>query len=114
VHEGGYTIEHDRAGGLRFRNRHGLVCQTRPPRPPPGSLDQLLDDHHRLGLEIGRRTNRNGHGDPLELALVVDAIASAVGWEPEVASATLESTKRTPSLSGAASPDDCGSGSVKS
>jgi hypothetical protein len=114
VHEGGYTIEHDQAGGLRFRNRHGLVCQTRPPRPPPGSLDQLLDDHHRLGLEIGRRTNRNGHGDPLELALTVDAIASAVGWEPEVASATLESTKRTPSLSGAASPDDCGSGSVKS
>ncbi|HEY7729365.1 MAG TPA: DUF222 domain-containing protein, partial [Gaiellaceae bacterium] len=114
VHEGGYTIETDQAGGLRFRNRHGLVCQTRPPRPPPGSLDQLLADHHRLGLEIGRRTNRNGHGDPLELALVVDAIASAVGWEPEVASATLESTKRTPSLSGAASPDDCGSGSVKS
>jgi hypothetical protein len=84
VHEGGYTIETDQAGGLRFRNRHGLVCQTRPPRPPPGSLDQILDDHHRLGLEIGRRTNRNGHGDPLELALVVDAIASAVGWEREV------------------------------
>jgi hypothetical protein len=84
VHEGGYTIEHDRAGGLRFRNRHGLLCTTRPPRPPPGSLDQLLDDHHRLGLEIGPRTNRNGHGDPLELTLVVDAIASAVGWECEV------------------------------
>jgi hypothetical protein len=84
VHEGGYTIEDDQAGGLRFRNRHGLLCTTRPPRPPPGSLDQLLDDHHRLGLEIGPRTNRNGHGDPLELTLVVDAIASAVGWECEV------------------------------
>jgi hypothetical protein len=84
VHEGGYTIEDDQAGGLRFRNRHGLLCTTRPPRPPPGSLDQLLDDHHRLGLEIGPRTNRNGHGDPLELALVVDAIASAIGWECEV------------------------------
>jgi hypothetical protein len=84
VHEGGYTIEDDQAGGLRFRNRHGLLCTTRPPRPPPGSLDQLLDDHHRLGLEIGRRTNRNCHGDPLELALTVDAIASAVGWEREV------------------------------
>jgi hypothetical protein len=84
VHEGGYTIENDPAGGLRFRNRHGLVCQTRPPRPPPGSLDDLLADHHQLGLTIGPRTNQHGHGDPLQLGLAVDAIANAVGWEPEI------------------------------
>ncbi|HEY7731870.1 MAG TPA: DUF222 domain-containing protein [Gaiellaceae bacterium] len=80
VHEGGYTIENDQAGGLRFRNRHGLVCQTRPPRPPPGSVDEVVDHNHRLGLEIGPRTNRHGHGDRLDLALAVDAIANRVGW----------------------------------
>jgi hypothetical protein len=44
VHEGGYTIDDDPAGGLIFRNRSGLRIQTQPPKPPPGSLDQLLHD----------------------------------------------------------------------
>jgi hypothetical protein len=52
VHEGGYTIEPDQAGGLRFRNRHGIVCATRPPRPPPGSLDELLAERGRLKREV--------------------------------------------------------------
>jgi hypothetical protein len=79
VHEGGYTIEDDPDGDLRFRNRHGVVCPKLPPRPPPGSVDELLADNVQLGLRIGPRTNRNGHGDPLELELTVAAIASAVG-----------------------------------
>ena len=49
VHEGGYTIEDDPAGGLRFRNRHGIVCQTLPSRPPPGSVDELLAENDRPG-----------------------------------------------------------------
>jgi hypothetical protein len=84
VHEGGYAVEDDRAGGLRFRNRHGVVCRTQPSRPPPASVDEVRADHHRLGLGIGPRTNRNGDGDPLDLALAVIAIANAVGWEREV------------------------------
>lgn len=79
VHEGGYAIEDDPAGGLRFRNRHGVVSPTAPPRPPPGSADELLAANHRLGLTMGRRTNRNGCGDPLDLGLAVDAIASIAG-----------------------------------
>jgi hypothetical protein len=79
VHEGGYTIEDDPAGGLRFRNRHGLVCPTAPTRPPPGSLDQLRTDNHHHGLDISPHTNRNGHGDRLHLDLIVTAIAAAVG-----------------------------------
>ncbi len=75
VHEGGYTVEDDSQGRLRFRNRHGIVSPTAPPRPPPGSTDQLVVENHRLGLTIGPRTTRNGHGDPLHLALAVDAIA---------------------------------------
>jgi hypothetical protein len=79
VHEGGYTIEDDPAGGLRFRNRHGLVCPTAPTRPPPGSLDQLRADNHHHGIDISPHTNRNGHGDRLHLDLIVTAIAAAVG-----------------------------------
>jgi hypothetical protein len=79
VHEGGYTIEDDPADGLRFRNRHGVLCSTAPPRPPPARADALLAENHRLGLNIGPRTNRNGCGGPLDLALAVSAIASAVG-----------------------------------
>ena len=84
VHEGGYTIEDDRAGGLRFRNRHGLVCRTQPSRPPPGSVDEALAGNHRLGLTVGPRTNHNGDGGRLDLELAVLAIASVVGWEREV------------------------------
>jgi hypothetical protein len=79
VHEGGYTVEHDRVGGLRFRNRHGVLCPTLPPRPPPGSADELRAGNYRLGLSIDRRTNRNGDGDPLDLGLAVLAISHAVG-----------------------------------
>jgi hypothetical protein len=74
VHEGGYTIEDDRAGGLHFRNRHGVLSPALPPRPPPGSADDLVAGNHRRGLTIGPRTNRNGDGDRLDLELTVDAI----------------------------------------
>jgi hypothetical protein len=79
VHEGGYTVEHAGEGGLRFRNRHGVLCPTLPPRPPPGCAGELRAGSHRLGLSIDRRTNRNGDGDPLDLGLTVLAIAHAVG-----------------------------------
>jgi hypothetical protein len=78
VHEGGYSIEDDAAGGLRFRNRHGVVCPSVPPRAPPGSVDELVAQHARLGLAIDATTSRNGYGDPLELGLAVDAISHAV------------------------------------
>jgi hypothetical protein len=81
VHEGGYTIENDPAGsGLRFRNRKGVVCETRPPRPPPGSTEALIAANHRLGLEIGPRTNRHGCGDPLHLDYVIPVLADIIGW----------------------------------
>lgn len=76
VHEGGYTVEDDSQGRLRFRNRHGIVAPIAPPRPPPGSADQLVGENHRLGLTIGSRTTRNGHGDPLHLALAVETLAA--------------------------------------
>jgi hypothetical protein len=76
VHEGGYAVEDDPAGGLRFRNRHGVVCPTLPPRPPPGSANELLAEHHRMGLEIGPRTNRNGGDSPFDLGYAVSAISS--------------------------------------
>jgi hypothetical protein len=76
VHEGGYAVEDDPACGLRFRNRHGVVCPNLPPRPPPGSANELLAEHHRMGLEIGPRTNRNGGDSPFDLGYAVSAISS--------------------------------------
>jgi Domain of unknown function (DUF222)/HNH endonuclease len=83
VHEGGYTIEDDPAGRFRFRNRHGVLCPTLPPRPPPGSADELVAEHDRRGLMTGPRTNQNGCGDRLDLGLAVYAIASEVNPRPE-------------------------------
>jgi hypothetical protein len=79
VHEGGYTVEDDPAGGLRFRNRHGLVCPSVAPRPPPGSLDDLLTENHRLGLVIGPRTNRHGGFHEFDLGAAVSAISAVAG-----------------------------------
>ena len=77
LHEGGYTIEGDPQGGLRFRNRHGVLSPNAPPRPPPGWGDELLADNDRLGLEIGPHTNRNGGYYPFDLGAAVSAISSA-------------------------------------
>jgi len=79
VHEGGYTVEDDPAGGLRFRNRHGVLTPNQPPRPPPGSLDGLLAENERLGLEIGPQTNRNGGDSRFDLGDAVSAVSSAFG-----------------------------------
>jgi len=76
VHEGGYTIENGTAGGLRFRNRHGVLCPG-VPRPPPGSADELVQHNRQRGLDPGPRTNRNGDGDPLHHELTLAAIERA-------------------------------------
>lgn len=89
VHEGGYAIEDDRAGDLRFRNRHGIVCRTQPSRSPPGCVDAVLVDNQRQGLRMGPRTNHNGIGEPLDLELAAVAIAGAIGWEREVREAPI-------------------------
>jgi hypothetical protein len=78
VHEGGYAIEDDSAGGLRFRNRHGVLCPSIP-RSPPGSAGELIALNERRGLTIGKATNRNGDGEVLDLELAVAAVAQAVG-----------------------------------
>jgi hypothetical protein len=77
VHEGGYTIEDAPEGGLQFRNRHGLLTPSAPPRPPPGAADDLFEDHRRRGLEIGPRTNRNGGFSPFDLGAAASAVYDA-------------------------------------
>jgi hypothetical protein len=77
VHEGGYTIDEGPSGELRFRNRYGLLCPG-VPRSPPGRVDDLTGQNHRLGLEIVATTNRNGCGDPLDLELAVRALQQAL------------------------------------
>lgn len=91
VHEGGYTIESDDGGGLLFRNRHGLACTTLAPRPPPGSLDELLAEHNRLGLQIDARTNRNAGSYEFDLGCACDAVWSAFDW-PRADTESMENT----------------------
>src|SRR6188472_4059078 len=74
VHEGGYTVEDAPDGGLRFRNRYGVLTPSVPPRPPPGDQEDLFGEHRRLGLEIGPRTNRHGGSSPFDLGAAVSAI----------------------------------------
>ncbi len=77
VHEGGYTVEDDTVGGLRFRNRHGVISPNAPPRPPPSSWEGLLAEHHLRRLTIGPKTNRNGGYYPFDLGEAVSAISRA-------------------------------------
>jgi hypothetical protein len=77
VHEGGYTLEDDGAGGLRFRNRYGVLAATVPPRPPPASADALLAENERAGLVLGPGTNCVGGDGPFDLALAVAAVVQA-------------------------------------
>jgi hypothetical protein len=79
VHEGGYTIEDAPEGGLRFRNRHGVLTPSAPPRPPPGDAEELLREHDRLALEIGPRTNRNGGTSRFDLGAAVSVASAAFG-----------------------------------
>ncbi len=50
-----------------------------PPRPPPGSLEELLAENHRSGLAIGPRTNRHGGDSPFDLRAAVSVVSSALG-----------------------------------
>ena len=87
VHEGGYRIEDDPAGGLRFRNRHGVLCSLRATaaaarerrrascrEPPAGPRDRPANEPERLRREArpracGLRDRKRGrltsdHEDP--------------------------------------------------
>jgi hypothetical protein len=73
VHEGGWTVELGAAGRLRLRDRHGVAVPS-VPRPPPGSLDRLLERNRRAGLRIDGATSRPGSGERLDLALATDGL----------------------------------------
>jgi hypothetical protein len=78
VHEGGYTIEHNTDGGVRFRNRHGIAVPSIP-RPPPGNADALREQSRQAGLKITEKTNRNGTGERMDLGMTVDVLVAITG-----------------------------------
>jgi hypothetical protein len=67
LHEGGYTVDHQ----LRFHDPWGNEIPPVPPLPP-GSADALRSA--TADLDITADTCRNGHGDPMDLALTIDAM----------------------------------------
>ncbi len=76
VHEGGYTIEDNNDGQLRFRNRAGILHPTIP-RSPPGDPEDLIAQNVEAGLTITHATNRNGDGDPMDLYDAICTVAHA-------------------------------------
>jgi hypothetical protein len=68
VHEAGYSVERLPGDALRFRDPWGVPVLNAP-RPPPGSLDRLLD------FEAGDYST--GWADPMDLELAVDALLAA-------------------------------------
>jgi hypothetical protein len=79
VHERGYTIRLHPDGEPRFVNQYGIAIANVPRPPPPSGPHALPDRNRSLGLRIDKHTCRNGHGDRMNLALVVDAIIAITG-----------------------------------
>jgi Domain of unknown function (DUF222)/HNH endonuclease len=74
LHEGGYLVERLSAGKLRFRYPWGEPLPDAP-RPPPGSLDGLLERNERP--PVGADSYRSGAGDRMDLDLTVKALLAA-------------------------------------
>jgi hypothetical protein len=71
VHEGGYTLERERGGELRFHAPAGFPIPA-VPRPPPADPDGLLERNRRSGLAIDAKTCLGGTGERMELVSAVD------------------------------------------
>jgi hypothetical protein len=74
VHEGGYLVERLPVGKLRFRYPWGEPLPDAP-RPPPGSLDGLLQRNEEL--RVGADSYRSGAGDRMDLDLTLKALLAA-------------------------------------
>ena len=74
LHEGGYLVERLSAGKLRFRYPWGEPLPDAP-RPPPGSLNRLLERNERP--PVGADSYRSGAGDRMDLDLTVKALLAA-------------------------------------
>jgi hypothetical protein len=72
VHEGGWTVDHER----HFVDPHGRSVPDAAPRPP-GSAAGLRDANERL--EIDAATLETGFGDRMDLDLAVGHLLAVVG-----------------------------------
>jgi Domain of unknown function (DUF222)/HNH endonuclease len=71
LHEGGYSVERLESGGLRFRYPWGGPIPDSP-RPPPGSLECLLERNRRLAID--GTTYHHGYYERMDLDLTVSAL----------------------------------------
>jgi uncharacterized protein DUF222/HNH endonuclease len=76
LHEGGYRAEVRADGSIAFEGRWGVPIPD-VPRPPPGSLERLLEGHQHL--EIDGDTCQCGDNDPMDLNYAVDALFAIAG-----------------------------------
>jgi Domain of unknown function (DUF222)/HNH endonuclease len=76
LHEGGYRTEALADGSIAFKNYRGGPIPDMP-RPPPGSLDRLLEDHQHLKIDAD--TCQSGYNEPIDLRNAVDALLDIAG-----------------------------------
>jgi hypothetical protein len=76
VDEGGYSLERLPGGRIRFRYTWGGPIPDSP-RPPPGSLENLLECNRRLAID--GCTYSSGAGDRMDLELTVSGLLNARG-----------------------------------
>jgi hypothetical protein len=76
LHEGGYDAHVLADGSIAFETRWGEPIPD-VPRPPPGSLERLLEDNQHL--EIDGDTCQGGLNDPMDLRYAVDALLAIAG-----------------------------------
>jgi hypothetical protein len=75
IHEGGYSVERLPQDELCFRDPWGGLIPDHP-RPPPGSLNRLLDANRELPIDA--HTYWSGAGDRMDLGLTVEALLEAL------------------------------------
>jgi len=72
VHEGGYSVVPRADESFVFQDPWNDRVPDAP-RPPPGAADRLVADNRLLGIDAG--TCAGGDGDPVDLDLLVAALA---------------------------------------
>jgi hypothetical protein len=78
VHEGGYAVERDHDGGLRFRDPGGAAIPS-VPRSPPADPEALGKRNRRAGIVINTDTGLSGTGERMDLGLAVESLLRVVG-----------------------------------
>ena len=79
VHEGGFTAQHQPAGGVTFHRPDGRTIPERPPPTPPRGPG-IPEQNRRNGIPITPGTSRPlSAGEPLDYGMAIEGLAQEDG-----------------------------------